>query len=181
MRGPVLAASPNAAHRALAAWEASLAPDQELLIVTQNVDALHQRAGSRNVVELHGNIMLTKCSNPACSLQPYRNEQGHLETVPTCPKCASVLRPDVMLFAEETRRLAMLDRQARTARLRPVHRSRNIGPGGACGQLCQERGVRRRQNDPGQSRADENPNPAFKEQYFGPAEKVLPELLATGA
>lgn len=60
MREPVLAARPNAAHLALAEWEASLPLGKQVLIVTQNVDSLHQRAGSRNVVEPHGNIMVTR-------------------------------------------------------------------------------------------------------------------------
>src|SRR3989441_3365642 len=55
-RGIVRAAEPNAAHRAIARLD-------DALVVTQNVDGLHERAGSRNIVELHGNIFRSRCAN----------------------------------------------------------------------------------------------------------------------
>lgn len=181
MRGPVLEVKPNAAHLALAKWEASLAPHQEFLIVTQNVDALHQRAGSKNVVELHGNIMFTRCSNPSCSLERYRDEKSHDENVPTCPKCGSVLRPDVVLFGEEIPALPSwtVKRALRDCDLFiAVGTSGLVTPAANYVRSAEYAGARTILVN---LEPMTQPNPAFKEQYLGPAEKVLPVLLATDA
>ena len=66
----------------------------------RKVDGLHQRAGSRKVVELLGNISKTKCTNADCSLQPFEDHEEHSSQVPRCPACGSVLRPDIVLFGE---------------------------------------------------------------------------------
>lgn len=181
MRKPVLSATPNAAHLALAQWESSLAPHQEFLIVTQNVDGLHQRAGSKNVVELHGNIMFTKCSNSSCSFERYRDEESHHEKLPTCPKCGAVLRPDVVLFGEEipalpewTAKKALRDCDIFIA----VGTSGLVTPAANYVRSAEYAGART-------ILVNLEPmiksNPAFKEQYLGPAEKILPELLGTDA
>ncbi len=101
LREPVLAAEPNAAHLALVQLEKHLSADQKLLLVTQNVDGLHQRAGSKNVINLHGDIMYSKCSNSHCKLARYRDQQGHLDRTPECPLCGSPIRPDIVLFGED--------------------------------------------------------------------------------
>jgi NAD-dependent deacetylase len=85
---------PNAGHRALARWEV-LRPD--LLVVTQNVDGLHQRAGSSQVIELHGNIMRTKCSLENVVVDQW---EARPDEVPRCGQCAAYLRPDVVWFGE---------------------------------------------------------------------------------
>lgn len=177
MRKPVLAVQPNAAHRALARWDASLAAHQELLVVTQNVDGLHQRAGSRNVVELHGNIMFTRCSNAACSLPRYRDEATHRDQVPACPMCGSVLRPDVVLFGEEipvhagwTAKRALRDCDLFIA----VGTSGLVTPAANFVRSAEYAGARTiLVNLEPMAR----PNPAFQEQVLGPAETVLPALL----
>ncbi len=87
-------ASPNAGHEALAKLESHT---ERFSLFTQNVDNLHQAAGSRNVTDLHGNIFRTKCfarghiidSWPTDTLLP-----------PPCPRCGSGLRPDVVWFGE---------------------------------------------------------------------------------
>ena len=86
-------AEPNPAHRALAALE-----DKGLVdaIVTQNVDGLHQRAGSKNVVEVHGSIRSATC--PSCARTVTADE---LELpLPRCPSCSAVLKPAVVMFGE---------------------------------------------------------------------------------
>jgi NAD-dependent deacetylase len=88
-------AEPNAAHRALAELEAL-----GLLraVITQNIDRLHERAGSRELVEVHGSIRTSHC--PRCQ-QVYRLEEV-LELLPTprCDDCGTVLKPDVVFFGE---------------------------------------------------------------------------------
>jgi len=86
---------PNRAHRALARLEETLGDD--LLLVTQNVDDLHERAGSRRVVHMHGRLRAAWCT--ACDAR--HDWTGTLLDLPPCPGCgASLLRPDVVWFGE---------------------------------------------------------------------------------
>jgi NAD-dependent deacetylase len=85
---------PNAGHVALAEL-AQLFP--RFALITQNVDGLHQRAGSIDVIELHGNIHRTKCFDEDEVVDEW-NETG--EVPPRCPRCAGRLRPDVVWFGE---------------------------------------------------------------------------------
>lgn len=86
---------PNPAHTALARLEEILGED--LLVVTQNIDDLHERGGSRNVVHMHGELLSALCR--ACGgRSPW---QGALSDFPPCPLCGvSELRPDVVWFGE---------------------------------------------------------------------------------
>ena len=93
-RDRVAAAQPNAGHFALAEVERR-AP--EFLLITQNVDGLHQRAGSRKLVELHGNIARVKCSREGNLVERWDAKPGE---VPRCPLCGALLRPDVVWFDE---------------------------------------------------------------------------------
>lgn len=88
---------PNAGHYALARLEARY-PDGHFALVTQNVDGLHRRAGSRNLIELHGNIARTRCTG--CRAIEDRGLEP-LGAVPACPHCAAPLRPDIVWFTEE--------------------------------------------------------------------------------
>ncbi|MCD6559686.1 MAG: NAD-dependent deacylase [Palaeococcus sp.] len=94
-------AKPNKAHLALAELE-----KMGILkaVITQNIDDLHRRAGSENVIELHGNIYRVKCTS--CDYRENLKESGRLDEfldedeLPGCPKCGSLLRPDVVWFGE---------------------------------------------------------------------------------
>lgn len=85
---------PNPAHDALVEIERRI-PD--CLVITQNVDGLHWRAGSRKVVELHGNIGRVKCSREG-TLVEHWDSLG--DDVPRCARCGAPLRPDVVWFEE---------------------------------------------------------------------------------
>jgi NAD-dependent deacetylase len=85
---------PNPGHVALAEM-ARRAPD--FTLITQNVDGLHQRAGSPNVIELHGNITRVRCSRGCGVFSQWDDRVGG---VPVCPKCGAKLRPDVVWFGE---------------------------------------------------------------------------------
>ncbi len=94
-------AQPNAAHKALAALERRY-PDMQ--IITQNVDDLHERAGSHNVIRLHGNIGANKCS-ANCHGDPTPVDVNQLRWdatagPPHCPYCGQPVRPDVVWFGE---------------------------------------------------------------------------------
>lgn len=90
----VAGVEPNAGHIALAAIEAH-AP--RFTLITQNVDSLHQRAGSRAVIELHGNLARTKCSREDRVVETWPESD---DRPPRCPACGAFLRPDVVWFGE---------------------------------------------------------------------------------
>lgn len=87
-------AQPNPAHLALAEMARRFS---EFHLITQNVDGLHQRAGSHEAIELHGNITRTKCFNEGTVVSKWA-ETG--EVPPRCPRCGGPLRPDVVWFEE---------------------------------------------------------------------------------
>lgn len=93
-RGLVEGAAPNSGHEALAELEHHV---PEFVLITQNVDGLHQRAGSQRIIELHGNIMRSKCSLEAVILEPGEDDT---DVPPSCPRCGASLRPDVVWFGE---------------------------------------------------------------------------------
>jgi NAD-dependent deacetylase len=86
--------APNPGHLALAEMERRV---PEFTLVTQNVDGLHQRAGSRQVIELHGNISRTKCFHEDVVVETWGSTE---EVPPRCPRCGGLLRPDVVWFGE---------------------------------------------------------------------------------
>ena len=87
-------ARPNAAHRKLAEWEAQ---GKLKAIVTQNIDGLHQAAGSRRVLELHGSVHRNYCER--CGKFHGLDFILHSEGVPRC-ECGGVVKPDVVLYEE---------------------------------------------------------------------------------
>jgi len=87
-------ARPNPGHYAVAKLEEA---GVVKAVVTQNVDGLHQRAGSKRVIELHGSLWRARCTK--CGAV-YRLEKPVEEVPPRCPRCGSLLRPDVVWFGE---------------------------------------------------------------------------------
>jgi NAD-dependent deacetylase len=85
---------PNPGHFALVELERRVGA---FTLITQNVDGLHQRAGSRNVIELHGNISRTKCFDEDRVVEHWEDTG---EVPPRCPNCGGWLRPDVVWFNE---------------------------------------------------------------------------------
>lgn len=94
--GMMLQAQPNRAHYALAELERM---GKLSAVVTQNIDGLHQKAGSRNVLELHGSVLRNLCQK--CG-RDYGMEEflGLCTPVPHCPACGGVVKPDVVLYEE---------------------------------------------------------------------------------
>lgn len=101
-RDKASACAPNPGHAAIAALERRLG--DRFLLATQNVDGLHRRAGSERVVELHGNLFMTRCSG--CSRPPFPDEALHdTGAPPACEACAArgaraLLRPHIVWFGE---------------------------------------------------------------------------------
>ncbi len=107
-------AEPNAAHRALAELERwQEGRRRRFLLVTQNIDTLHERAGSRSMVKVHGTSDRVRCSRTGCpngapagslprqefDFRPFV-EDPRLEHIPRCPRCNSLLRAHVLFFDE---------------------------------------------------------------------------------
>jgi len=93
-----LTAKPNAAHMALAELE-----DMKRLdcVITQNIDGLHQRAGSKRVIEVHGSIGQVACTKCTATYETAKAvDQLVRQDVPTCERCGGSLKPQVVLFGE---------------------------------------------------------------------------------
>ena len=95
-------AQPNPAHLAIAHLEQDI-PDT--FVFTQNVDGLHRKAGTTNLIEIHGNLQTLICTQ--CGFTESVDDLSGRDLPPRCPKCGGVLRPDVVLFGEELPDAAM--------------------------------------------------------------------------
>jgi NAD-dependent deacetylase len=100
-RAAALTSRPNPAHLALAVLERRIG--DRFLLVTQNVDGLHRRAGSERLIEIHGSLFRTRCSR--CDRAPFADETLHEADLPACDRCAmwgrhAYLRPDIVWFGE---------------------------------------------------------------------------------
>ena len=88
-------AEPNRCHLRLAELERE---GKLRAVVTQNIDGLHQAAGSKNVLELHGSTLRAYCTR--CHAPYPADEMNHCEGVPHCHKCGGIVRPDIVLYGE---------------------------------------------------------------------------------
>ena len=88
-------AQPNPAHLAIAELERRI---PNTLVFTQNIDGLHRKAGSANLIEIHGNLQTLLC--PQCGFQEAVADLAGRDLPPRCPQCGGVLRPKVVLFGE---------------------------------------------------------------------------------
>ena len=92
-RGVLQSLAPNEGHHAIAQWESLF---REFTLVTQNVDGLHQKAGSQSIIELHGNIWRARCT----SCETRYEIEPQVDRAEVCVGCGELLRPDVVLFGE---------------------------------------------------------------------------------
>jgi NAD-dependent deacetylase len=94
-RGVLESLRPNPAHETLSRWQDRF---EQFTLATQNVDGLHHAAGSRDVLEIHGNVWTARCLS--CHARRDVRELNQIERPPACPVCGSPMRPDVVLFGE---------------------------------------------------------------------------------
>ena len=111
-------AQPNAAHRKLAQWEQE---GKLKAVITQNIDGLHQKAGSRDVLELHGSVHRNHCTR--CGAFYTLDDVLRSEGVPRCG-CGGVIKPDVVLYGEA------LDETTLNAAVRAIRRADLLLVGG---------------------------------------------------
>jgi NAD-dependent deacetylase len=95
--GIVVAVQPNPGHHAIASLERFY---PQVTVITQNIDGLHEAAGSSDVVELHGNIRRYKCLNGGHDGFTRADFADQTDVPPRCPRCDDLLRPDVVWFGE---------------------------------------------------------------------------------
>ena len=109
-RQVIAGCAPNAAHRAIARW--SERPDFSL--ITQNVDGLHERAGTKRVTRYHGSIWMLKCWAD-CGAADWEDLRVPLDPLPPhCPVCGALARPDVVWFGESIPAAALTAAEAAT-------------------------------------------------------------------
>ena len=165
----VAEARPNPGHLAISRMQ-ELVPD--LTLVTQNVDDLHQRAGSREVIELHGNIRRTKCSVEGMEVEEYDDT----ESPPVCPSCGAALRPDVVWFGEMLPPAALesaSDASRKSDVFLSVGTSSLVYPAAALPYEALENGATLVEINP-----DETPLASYADHALrGPAGDVLPRLI----
>lgn len=108
--GQIFDARPNQAHLALAELEKE---GHIGSTVTQNIDLLHQKAGSKNVIELHGSLATLSCTQcfQQVEAHPYLKPFVEKGETPKCPSCGAILKPDVILFGEQLPQKAWFDAQ----------------------------------------------------------------------
>ncbi|XSG75101.1 SIR2 family NAD-dependent protein deacylase [Herpetosiphon llansteffanensis] len=177
LRTQLQTTQPNAAHRALARFEQSLSKHQRFTLITQNIDGLHQLAGTRNLVEFHGSLRQSRCSDDDCEQPSFVDQRAHTETLPTCPTCGKPLRPDIVLF-EEAIPIWAEAHAKRSLRecdfFLAVGTSGTVFPAAAFARTAQMLGARTMLvNLEPHAEADS----AFEEQHIGRAEELLPTLL----
>lgn len=171
-RRQIVACEPHAGHRALAEMDGLL---PRVVVLTQNIDGLHTRAGSRDVVELHGSIRRVKCLD---AHHPFTGELQDAEGgPPPCPQCGSPLRPDVVWFGEVLPQDAM-DRAWILAELCDVMlvvgTSGLVFPAADLPRAAKRAGARVVEVNP----APSGITPVADLFLRGPAGEVLPELVA---
>jgi NAD-dependent deacetylase len=111
LAGQIFSALPNPAHEALAELENE---DRKIIIVTQNIDGLHQKAGSKNVIEMHGTLNSLSCTTCFKKFEAVNFLQPFIEhgTIPLCTNCNGILKPDVILFGEQLPQAAWSNAQS---------------------------------------------------------------------
>ncbi|GAA1751645.1 NAD-dependent deacylase [Agromyces humatus] len=169
-RHAVALVEPNPAHTALARLEAALGDD--LLIVTQNIDDLHERAGSHRVVHMHGELGSALCA--ACGARsPVR---ANLVERPACPECGErMLRPDVVWFGEVPYELDHIDEALLACdEFAAIGTSGAVYPAAGFVMVAAERGAHTIELNLAASEI----TPLFDEVRHGPASTVVPAWVA---
>ena len=170
-RRNLLAAGPNAAHVALARLEAGLAAQgSELVLVSQNIDDLHERAGSRRVIHMHGELLRARCL--AChAVVPWQADLGAGEHCPVC-RAAGRLRPHIVWFGEIPLHMDAIGvALANADRFVAIGTSGSVYPAAGFVSAARAAGLHTCELnlDPSDN-AD-----AFDERHYGPATTIVPQ------
>jgi NAD-dependent deacetylase len=169
-RETIAGAEPNPGHFALAALEERV---PQFTLVTQNIDGLHQKAGNKNLIELHGNLARVKCLDEDRVVDQWEATD---DPPPRCPNCGGILRPDVVWFGE-TLPYDALRRATNAARAADLFLT--VGTSGIVHPAA---GLPLEAIERGGMVVEINPNPTPLSGWMtyvlrGPSGAILPELL----
>ena len=171
-RRDALAAQPNAAHLALASYEQQLG--DRFYLCTQNVDDLHERAGSVRVHHMHGTLFQSRCTR--CDrVFPDQSFYESAAALPACSSCGAPVRPHIVWFGEIPLDMDAIDRQLNRATvLLVVGTSGSVYPAAGFVHIARQRGARTIYIGP------EEPlnTGAFDQILLGPATEALAALLS---
>ncbi len=167
-----LSVQPNAAHHALAHWERQLG--ERFYLCTQNVDPLHERAGSKRVVHMHGELLKSRCEREHA--QPFYDEAAYLgeQHLPRC-SCGGRVRPHICWFGEVPFEMDAIAQALNACTiLVTIGSSGNVYPAAGFVSTARRRGAKTIYVGP---EAPENAH-AFHECRLGTATEVVPTLFA---
>ena len=172
MHRAIVNVKPNAAHLAIAELQREVSEECWVCVLTQNVDGLHQLAGSETVIEVHGSLRRLRCTQ--CDIKPWTTPDQLEDDPPPCPQCGAHSRFDVVLFNEPVDSMLGLKALALLGDCDlyiVVGTSGLVAPASQFIELAEEAGARTVcvNTEPQDGRFDEN--------YLGRAEEVLPVLL----
>jgi NAD-dependent deacetylase len=171
-RGLTEKAQPNPGHHALVGLQNRF---ESFTLITQNVDGLHARAGSREVLELHGNIHVTICFDERTPVADGDFEDDG-RTPPRCPRCGGLLRPGVVWFGESLPREALAEAEAASLSgevFLSVGTSSLVHPAAGLPELAKRQGAYLIEVNP-----ERTPLSRLCDQVLsGPAGELLPQLL----
>jgi NAD-dependent deacetylase len=164
----------NAAHFALAEFERHLG--ERFFLCTQNVDSLHEQAGSKRVLHMHGRLMQSRCSRESCRKKPFEDERQYTSRaeIPTCEQCGAMLRPHVCWFGEVPYQMDHIFAELRTCTVALiVGTSGVVEPAASLVRIAKSHHARTIYVGP-----EEPANREFFDHVvLGKAGEVLPELL----
>jgi NAD-dependent deacetylase len=159
--------APNPAHLALARLEAE--SREPVLLVTQNVDDLHERAGSRNLLHMHGELLKASCRE-CLAVQPWERDLTRADACPACGEKA--LRPHVVWFEEMPLHMDEIDKALKRCRLFvSIGTSGNVYPAAGFVRKARKRGARTLELNLEESAGAE----AFHQGRYGRASRIVPE------
>jgi NAD-dependent deacetylase len=171
-RERALECTPNSAHLALAELESRLG--ERMTLCTQNVDALHEEAGSQRVIHMHGELFVTRCSRENCQTVPFHDDRLYptREEIPNC-ECGALVRPHICWFGEIPFRMEeVFDALERCSVFLTVGTSGVVQPAASFVQQARRNGARTYYVGP-----EEPANVlSFQEVFLGKAGGVLPGL-----
>jgi NAD-dependent deacetylase len=173
-RAVALRSEPNAGHIALARLEQKLG--ERMLVCTQNVDALHEAAGSHHVLHMHGQLFQSRCSDQNCPTKPFADTRTYEQrsNIPTCIECGALLRPHICWFNEAPFHMEeVIPALERCNVFLTVGSSGVVQPAASFALIARQNGARTIYV------GLESPANAFAfdEVFLGPAGERLPELL----